>query len=228
MDNLFYTYAFLREDGTPYYIGKGKGDRAYSKRRKGVKRPRDEKRILILKKGLTEQEAFRHEKYMISVFGRKDLETGILLNRSDGGDGNSGYRHTEETKARISKTSTGRKLKLRTKIHRERLSAALRGKKSWLGLRHREDSKKKISQVRKERGLALGENNGMFGRNHTEESKIKMSETKKERKVGVGRVWYHNPEENREKHFAPNETPPSPWIKGRIKGKRLNLKQLAG
>ena len=227
MDNLFYTYVYLREDGTPYYIGKGKGDRAYSKRRKGVKRPRDEKRILILKKGLTEQEAFRHEKYMISVFGRKDLETGILLNRSDGGDGNSGYRHTEETKARISKTSSGRKLKPRTKIHRERLSAALRGKKSWLGLRHREDSKKKISQVRKEKGLSLGENNGMFGRNHTEESKIKMSETKKERRVGVGRVWYHNPEENREKHFAPDETPPSPWAKGRIKRKRLDLKELA-
>ena len=227
MDNLFYTYAYLREDGTPYYIGKGKGDRAYSKRRKGVKRPRDENRILILKKGLTEQEAFRHEKYMISVFGRKDLETGVLLNRSDGGDGNSGYRHTEETKARISKTSSGRKLKPRTKIHRERLSAALRGKKSWLGLRHRGDSKKKISQVRKERKLALGENNGMFGKNHTEESKIKMSKTKKERKVGVGRVWYHNPEESREKHFAPDETPPSPWVKGRIKGKRLNLRELA-
>lgn len=227
MDNLYYTYAYLRENGTPYYIGKGKGDRAYGRRRKGVKRPHDENRILILKRDLTENEAFRHEKYMISVFGRKDLGTGILLNRSDGGEGNSGYKHTEETKIRISETSSGRKLKPRTKLHRERLSAALRGKRSWLGLKHREDSKGKMSQVRKERGLSTGENNGMYGRNHTEESKLKMSETKKERKVGVGRVWYHNPEENREKHFAPEETPPAPWIKGRIKGKRLNLKELA-
>jgi len=227
MDNLFYTYAFLREDRTPYYVGKGKGNRAYRKRLKGVKRPQDEKRILILKKGLTEQEAFRHEKYMIAVFGRKDLGTGILLNRSEGGEGNSGYRHTEKTKIRLRETSTGRKFKPRTKLHRKRLSAALRGKRSWLGLKHREESKEKISQTRKEKELAKGENNGMFGRNHTEESKVKMSETKKERKVGVGRVWYHNPEENQEKHFAPNETPSPPWVRGRIKGKRLNLKELA-
>jgi len=221
MDNLYYTYAFLRKDGTPYYVGKGKGDRAYSKRRKGVKRPAEDDRILILKRGLTEKEAFTHEKYMIAVYGRKDLGTGILLNRSDGGEGNSGHKHTEDTKIRIGNSSRGKKLKPRTNLHRQRLSASLKGKRSWLGLRHKPESKQKISSVRIENELAKGENNPMYGKNHTEESKRKMSQTKKERRVGVGRVWYHNPETGKEKHFPPNELPPPPWVAGRIKGKKL-------
>ena len=82
----YYTYAYLREDKTPYYIGKGQGNRAYRRRKTDIKPPKDKSRILILKKNLTEEEAFNHEIYMISVFGRKDLGTGILYNRTNGGD----------------------------------------------------------------------------------------------------------------------------------------------
>lgn len=96
--NSFYTYAFLREDKTPYYIGKGKGDRYYRKRYSVTKPPKDKNRILILKRNLTEEEAFNHEVYMIAVYGRKDIGTGILHNRSNGGEGNSGLIHTEEWK----------------------------------------------------------------------------------------------------------------------------------
>ena len=49
--------------------------------------PKDKKRIIYLKKNLTEEEAFKHEKYMIAVLGRKDLGTGILRNLTDGGEG---------------------------------------------------------------------------------------------------------------------------------------------
>jgi len=91
----YYTYAYLREDRTPYYIGKGKGNRAYvkhwrSKSKSGYFSPPEKDKILILKNNLTEEQAYRHEMYIISILGRKDLGTGILRNMSDGGKGGKG------------------------------------------------------------------------------------------------------------------------------------------
>jgi len=107
MENQFYTYAFLREDGTPYYIGKGKGNRAWKNRRTPPHRPKQDERIIILKKNLTETEAFCHEVYMISVLGRKENGTGILLNRAEGGQGPSGAIHSEEYRNKNRAAQTG-------------------------------------------------------------------------------------------------------------------------
>ena len=114
----FYTYAYLREDGTPYYIGKGQAKRIYQKHGKPCGIPKDKLRIIFLKQNLTEQEAFKHEIYMIAVLGRKDLGTGILRNRTDGGEGCSGIirkvswnkdiPHTNETKIKISVANAGK------------------------------------------------------------------------------------------------------------------------
>jgi hypothetical protein len=104
--NDYYTYAYLREDKTPYYIGKGRGNRAYDKRRT-IKPPKDKSRILLLKKNLTEAEAFKHEVYMIFVLGRKDLGTGILRNLTNGGEGASGAVQSEEKKRKCSEANTG-------------------------------------------------------------------------------------------------------------------------
>ena len=113
----FYTYAYLRKDGTPYYVGKGKDFRAFSKNRVGIKLPKDKSRIIFLKQNLTEEEAFNHEIYMISVFGRKDLGTGILRNRTDGGEGTS--NPSEETRKRIGKAS---KCRIRSEETRKKMS----------------------------------------------------------------------------------------------------------
>jgi hypothetical protein len=101
MTQFYYTYAYLREDRTPYYIGKGQGNRAYKKERR-VKPPKDKSRIIFLKQNLTEEESFKHEKYMIAVFGRIDLGTGILRNMTDGGEGSSN-RGTPEQRSEIAR-----------------------------------------------------------------------------------------------------------------------------
>jgi hypothetical protein len=106
MKNDYYTYAYLREDGTPYYIGKGKGRRAFHPHNRNAPCPPKE-RILFLKTGLSEEEALRHEIYLIAVLGRKDLGTGILHNFTEGGEGKSGLRDSEETRRKKSETKMG-------------------------------------------------------------------------------------------------------------------------
>jgi hypothetical protein len=106
-DRAYYTYAWLREDGSPYYIGKGKGRRAFLSKRL-FKPPKE--RILILKKNLTEEEAIIHEEYMIYVYGRK-VDGGILHNHATNGRGGySGCKHSEETLKKMSETRKGKAL----------------------------------------------------------------------------------------------------------------------
>ena len=102
---MYYTYAYLREDGTPYYIGKGSKSR-YKRPHTNVVVP-PENRIIFLKKNLTEEEAYRHEIYMIDIFGRKDIGTGILHNHTNGGGPASGWVMNDAQKQMISERFKG-------------------------------------------------------------------------------------------------------------------------
>ena len=120
---IYYVYADLRKDGTPYYIGKGSGNRAWVNHRigsKGVHTPPDN-RITIIESNLSSIGAFALERRMVRWYGRKDIETGILLNRTDGGEGLDGAIRTEDWKARIGQ---GNRNKIRTELHKDKLREA--------------------------------------------------------------------------------------------------------
>jgi hypothetical protein len=174
--NIYYIYFYLRTDGTPYYIGKGKGKRAYSDKHKVAVPSTD--RITFPLINLTEEQALSNEKEFIAWYGRKDNNTGILRNRTDGGEGLS--NPSEETRRKISVANKGRNLSTETKLKmsesrkgrthseetRRKLSEAKKGNQHNLGKNHSAESKRKISE-------------GLSGLKHSQETRRKMSESKK-------------------------------------------------
>ena len=123
---IFYIYAYIRTNGTPYYIGKGHGRRAFSKH-KSVPTPKRKNKIIIMESNLTEIGAFALERRYISWFGRKDNNTGILLNRTDGGEGLTGRKCPENIKEHYRKLFTGRKGYTPTKEERDNHSNFMKG-----------------------------------------------------------------------------------------------------
>lgn len=176
MNQKFYTYSHQTADTNRiFYIGKGSNSlkRASSTRNRNV-----HWQGIVKKHGFTteilaywtsEEEALSHEKLLISCF--KDMSY-KLANKTDGGEGIVGYKHTDFAKEKISKHSKGNQFakgNIHTEEWKNNKAKALIGNKFALGKKHSEKTKTEMFKNR------TGEKNGMFGKKHSVETKAKIA-----------------------------------------------------
>ncbi len=181
LDNIYYVYQYIREDGTPYYIGKGKHNRAWEKH-KNIPLPIDKERILIIANNLTESQAFNLEKDLILKHGRKNNNTGILHNKTDGGEGVSGNVVSDKTKKILSEINKGKTILPET---REKLRIYNTGKKLSADhiekIKQKNTGKIKTSETREKMSIAKK------GLSKAEQHKLKISQSLKGKPWSVAR-----------------------------------------
>ena len=153
----FYIYQHRKADTNEiFYVGKGKGTRLnQSKGRNQYWHCVVAKHGFVaeyIAQNLDEELAFLAEMEAIDVYRRRGIQ---LVNHTDGGEGVSGYKHTEEHKSKLKGNNRGSltwgmtfKGKKHTEESRQKMSHSQVGNKNKLGKKVSEESKQKMSQAK--------------------------------------------------------------------------------
>ena len=140
----FYTYLHCKPDGTPFYVGKGCGNRSNQFSRRGLHHQN-----IVTKYGSSnigvfvffcesEDAAFADEMRHIAQLRSDGYE---IINRTDGGYGGAGRNYTPEVRKKLSIAKIGNKNALG--------SRGCVGKTNFLGKHHSLESKMKISATKR-------------------------------------------------------------------------------
>jgi len=128
---------------------------------------------------LNERETFnilKYDSYMTNGY-----------NMTLGGEGNTGFRHSEKAKRKMSFDRKGEKSSWWGRKHTKEEIEKIKGNKAFSNHHHNEDSKKSISQSLKKSYKTGKRKHHLLGKKQSEETKRKISESlkksHKERKI---------------------------------------------
>ena len=192
----FYVYAYLRSKdsptakaGTPYYIGKGCGKRAWDAQKHANVNVPDASRIVICESHLTELGAFAIERNLISWWKRKSVDGGVLINATPGGlGGQSSW--SDSMKENAKKAALNRKLTPEQQIIRDK----------WIKLKEQRAAKKKARDLKnslkdflkplRNEITRYRQSQAKLGRKLPDEVKAKMSTIAKESQKNRNKVCH--------------------------------------
>ena len=207
-----YKYDDLEFDHEPIYVGKGNNNRPkrhmwlytrhstrfYSKI-KAIKNDGLEPIIKVYVCNLSEVESFKLESEIIKKIGRIEND-GPLTNLSDGGEGQSGYKFSEEGKLKMSQSRLGKKIGPMSDEAKRNISLSKIGKESPMkGKEMSQESKDRMRVSALNRSMS-GENNPMYNRKHDRES-IEMMSKNRIKKFGSDNPNYGRKYTEEEKTF---------------------------